>query len=1023
MDGWNHPEGSLTAGKSTMSATKPNEQSIFIAALELGSAEERAAYMRGACGEDRPLREAIDSLLAAHEREGNVLDSSPIARNANSETTSEQMGLSAGPGTVIGSYKLLQQIGEGGMGTVFMAQQTEPVKRIVAVKIIKAGMDSRQVIARFEAERQALALMDHPNIAKVLDAGTTGEPGRVSAGEPGRVSAGSARGADATPLAMGRPYFVMELVKGEPLTRYCDEHHLTPRQRLELFVPVCQAVQHAHQKGVIHRDLKPSNILVALYDGRPVPKVIDFGVAKASGQQLTDHTLVTGFGSIIGTLEYMSPEQAEVNQLDIDTRSDIYSLGVVLYELLTGSTPLDRKRLKQAAFTEMLRIIREEEPPKPSTRLSASTETLVTISAQRDTEPARLTKLLRGELDWIVMKALEKDRNRRYETANGFAADVGRYLNDEPVLAYPPSAFYRFRKFARRNKAGLATSSLLAAALIAVMTALAIGNVRITREQGRTKAAYEAEAEQRRRAQDNFGKTLGVIRTMVAEITKELPPTEPGRRKLVENVRSLCQDLVKEESSDESARQGRGSAYLMIGQIDEILGNPVAAEEAYRQAMDIFGRLMADFPDGPSYRHDLARTHSLFGLFLRSISARPQEAEEHNRRAIDLQDGLAREYPASPDYQTDLARTYHELGYLLWSRGRFAEAEAAYRQALAVQQPLATRFGPSASEYATDLANTLNSLGILLRVSQRLNEAELVFQQALDTLNKLPPDLRAASHSRHQLARSLGQLGILLGQIGRFAEAEQVLRQSARIREQAAADVHHAPEACQEVALCYRQLGRLLAAAGQPREAEMAFGQALVLMGKVLDERPALAKYRLHQAMTQSDLGNLYVSIGEHQKAKPLFHQALAGFRLACEGNPDDPDSSNHTARFLATCPDVLLRDPAQAVALATKAVEQAPQDGAYWNTLGIAQYRAGDWKAAAQALEKATALRSGGNGFDWFFLAMAHWQLGDKEQAHKQYDQTVEWMQTNQPKNEELLRFRGEAAELLMIANKAKPK
>jgi tetratricopeptide (TPR) repeat protein len=319
------------------------------------------------------------------------------------------------------------------MGTVWMAQQTEPVKRLVALKLIKAGMDSKQVIARFEAERQALALMDHANIARVLDAGTT---------------------------SAGRPYFVMDLVQGAPITRYCDEYRLTPRQRLELFVPVCQAVQHAHQKGVIHRDLKPSNVLVALYDGQPVPKVIDFGVAKAAGQSLTDKTLVTGFGAIVGTLEYMSPEQAEINQLDIDTRSDIYSLGVLLYELLTGSPPFTRKELERVGILEMLRLIREQEPTKPSTKLSTA-EGLPTLAANRGTEPAKLTKLVRGELDWIVMKALEKDRTRRYETANAFAADVQRYLADEPVLACPPSVGYRLRKFARRNKAGLAIAGLI----------------------------------------------------------------------------------------------------------------------------------------------------------------------------------------------------------------------------------------------------------------------------------------------------------------------------------------------------------------------------------------------------------------------------------------------------------------------------------------------------------------------------------------------------------------------------------
>src|SRR5881296_2254098 len=313
-----------------------------------------------------------------------------------------------------------------------MAEQEQPVRRRVALKVIKEGMDSRQVIARFEAERQALALMDHPNIAKVFDAGTTDT---------------------------GRTYFVMELVKGVPITRYCDEHRLTPRERLELFVPVCQAVQHAHHKGIIHRDLKPSNVMVCLYDSKPVPKVIDFGVAKAAGQPLTEKTLVTGFGALVGTLEYMSPEQAEINQLDVDTRSDIYSLGVLLYELLTGSPPFSRKELEKAGMLEMLRVIREDEPSKPSTKLSTA-ERLPTLAANRGTEPAKLTKLVRGELDWIAMKALEKDRNRRYETANAFAADVQRYLDDVPVQACPPSALYRFRKFTRRNKVALTTAAM-----------------------------------------------------------------------------------------------------------------------------------------------------------------------------------------------------------------------------------------------------------------------------------------------------------------------------------------------------------------------------------------------------------------------------------------------------------------------------------------------------------------------------------------------------------------------------------
>jgi eukaryotic-like serine/threonine-protein kinase len=459
-----------------------DEASIFLAALEQPSPDERAAFLDRACGGNEELRRSLEMLLKAHVKAGDFLAQAPAPVRATVD-----LPITEAPGTRIGPYKLLEQIGEGGMGAVWMAQQTEPVKRLVALKLIKAGMDSKQVIARFEAERQALALMDYAHIARVLDAGTTGA---------------------------GRPYFVMDLVRGVPITRYCDEHHLTPRQRLELFIPVCQAVQHAHQKGVIHRDLKPSNVLVALYDGWPVPKVIDFGVAKAAGQPLTEKTLVTGFGAIVGTLEYMSPEQAEINQLDVDTRSDIYSLGVLLYELLTGSPPFTRKESERGGVLEMLRLIREQEPTRPSTKLSTA-EGLPTLAANRGTEPAKLRKLVRGELDWIVMKALEKDRNRRYDTASGVAADVQRYLNDEPVQACPPSAWYRLRKFARRNKAVLLTASVvvLAVSLTGAVSSVLIWrtnqNLQQTVERERRDAYFHRIAlAHRELSRDNLGRAL-----------------------------------------------------------------------------------------------------------------------------------------------------------------------------------------------------------------------------------------------------------------------------------------------------------------------------------------------------------------------------------------------------------------------------------------------------------------------------------------------------------------------------------
>jgi serine/threonine protein kinase len=632
------------------------EETLFREALARPPAE-RAAYLDAACAGQPDLRAAVATLLAAHEGSGSLLDRPPVTGEHHPDaaapppvvTTNYQP--QAAPGLMIaGRYMLVARIGEGGMGEVWVAKQTEPVKRKVALKLIKTGMDSKAVLQRFEQERQALAMMDHPHIAKVLDGGLTPD---------------------------GRPFFVMELVNGLPLTKLCDEARLTPRERLELFVSVCQAVQHAHQKGIIHRDLKPSNILVTLIDSKGVPKIIDFGVAKATAGKLTDESLSTQFGAVVGTLDYMAPEQAGYSGADIDTRADVYSLGVILYELLTGLHPLDAKRLGQAELTEMVRILREEEPSKPSTRLSTE-ESLPSLAALRQTEPKKLMALLRGELDWVVMKCLEKQRDRCYETANGLARDIQRYLADEPVEARPPSASYRPGKFLRRNKGAVLAACLVLLALLGGILGTSLGMLHAERRRVEADQARSREAEQRARAEQARDRTRQALDAMTSSVTGDSLTTQKAlsqeQKKFLSEVLTYYQEFAGEKADDERARARTAKAAYRVGLIQDRLGRLGEAATAFRQALDGNEKLAADFPGEPEYRHELADCHHNLGTELHRLGKVP-EAEQHYRQALALQEKLATDFPTVPEYRQHLASSHRNLGTLLKDLGKVPEAE------------------------------------------------------------------------------------------------------------------------------------------------------------------------------------------------------------------------------------------------------------------------------------------------------------------------------------------------------------
>jgi eukaryotic-like serine/threonine-protein kinase len=676
-----------------------NECDIFMAALDIESADGRLAFLNEACGNDGTLRSRVEALLASHSNAGTFLDAPAFDTPAFAfEPVAERAG------TVIGPYRLLEQIGEGGFGVVYLAEQTQPVRRKVALKIIKPGMDTKEVIARFEAERQALALMDHPNIAKVLDAGTTGDRLRTAAqqregdGERGRWGESDrqacSRVAQSPPLplspssSVGRPYFVMELVQGVPITNYCDQCNLMTRERLELFITVCQAVQHAHQKGVIHRDLKPTNVLVAIQDCQPAPKIIDFGVAKALHNRLTEETLATGFAQMLGTPMYMSPEQAELSPLGVDTRSDIYSLGVLLYELLTGTTPFDKDRFHSASYDELRRIIREEDPPRPSTRFSTMADDLATTVAERQrSEPRKLLQTLRGDLDWIVMRCLDKDRSRRYPTANALAGDVQRYLSDKPVEACRPTQSYLLKKFVRRNKVAVLAGSAMASLVLSAIVILLVSNARIRREATARERALEAKdaaLREKDSALETAREAVDQLLTKVAdERFSDMPLSHPLRIALLEDAMAFYERLAGQMGADPSLRcEIARVLHTNAGLLREV-GDYDAATRALRQSSELLQSLTPSDSDPPSILQQLALVELDLAFTLHrgdeTALATNSEAQAQYRRAIELANQLERQWPG---HSEPPLLGFRMLAKVAASRGELKAALRLWRDAI-----------------------------------------------------------------------------------------------------------------------------------------------------------------------------------------------------------------------------------------------------------------------------------------------------------------------------------------------------
>ena len=1012
-----------------MNDDSKRELDIFTEALEL-PVTERVIFLNQACAGNENLRRKVEDLIKVHERTGNFLNHAPTGSMVEAMRVAPVLKK---PGDQIGRYKLLQQIGEGGCGVVFMAEQEEPVRRRVALKILKPGMDSKSVIARFEAERQALALMDHPNIAKIFDAGET---------------------------PSGRPYFVMELIRGIKITDYCDQHSLTTEERLELFIQVCQAVQHAHQKGVIHRDIKPSNIMVTTsLEGAALPVVIDFGIAKAmTNQRLTDKTLFTAFEMLIGTPAYMSPEQAALTSIDVDTRTDIYSLGVLLYELLAGSTPFNTAELMKAGLDEIRRVIREQEFIRPSSRLSKlMAADLTTIAQHRKSEPPKLIRTICGDLDWIVMKALEKDRTRRYETANGLALDVKRYLAGEAISARPPSKLYKFQKILLRNKLLFGGIGIIAVLLV---TGLIVVSASLARER---KALRDSDRN-RQKAQ------------LVAKFVEDMlqgagPAVALGQdTKMLQGILDLTAQRISKELTNQPAQAELSS---LIGRVYFEIGNYQQSEKMQRAALAINRELfgpesleaaaslndlgLALFREGNWAEADIAHRNALsirqqhsgnknadVAASLNDLATvlrqkrRFAESEALTREALGIREKLF------GSESLEVAYSLHNLSVVLGDEGKWTEAEATAREMLAMRRKLLTAENPLVASALNDVAWAAGSNG-------KSAEAEALQREALDIQRKFLGDENPA------VAKTLSALGERIRQRGNLAEADNLLKAALSIQNKMLGENN--PDSLYTL----DSLSSTLEKENKWPEAEIALRKGLSSWRKLLgNENPRTlstlerlvhilmvqkkfddAKQLLDEALTpalvkQPASADLLTSRCGLEACRGQWQEAAADALLAVEYQPLGSDrycmlaallvkSHNESAydhfrqQLLATCANTTNIFVADQVAKASLFLPASDSDLKIINSLSdmtvtlgasdkdalpyfqvckaLSEYRQGHFAESAEWAKKPLGISAiSAHGPAYAVLAMADWQLGKKEEARAMLDKGNSWAPNPMP-------------------------